>query len=65
PRFVRRGIIRQVLKFRIFHAHRPILGDGTIDVLSLPYHLLVVTKNRIYAGGHPPERRPSLRGFIF
>ncbi|WP_206618361.1 hypothetical protein, partial [Enterobacter cloacae] len=42
--------------------HRPMLGDGSFDVLSLPYHLLVVASNRISAGGHTPERWPSLRG---
>ncbi|KDJ46093.1 hypothetical protein AF00_05659 [Klebsiella pneumoniae CHS 44] len=58
------GIIREVLEFRILHAHRPILGDGSFDVLSLPYHLCCLSQNRIPTGGHAPERLPSLRGSL-
>ncbi|WP_223229103.1 hypothetical protein, partial [Salmonella enterica] len=52
------------LEFRIFHAHHPTVGDGSFDVLSLPYHLLSLTPISIFPGGHAPERCQSLRGSL-
>ncbi|HFT1673669.1 TPA: hypothetical protein ACHWC7_004298, partial [Providencia stuartii] len=47
------------------HAHRPMLGDGSFDVLSLPYHLCCRVQIRIPTGGHTPELLAQLRGSLF
>ncbi|CNO41203.1 Uncharacterised protein [Salmonella enterica subsp. enterica serovar Typhimurium str. DT104] len=64
PRFVRRGVIRQILKFRVFHACRSLVRDRRNYVLSFQYHLYIELSIQ-FPRWSSPRTTPIVAGVYF